>query len=172
MCEDGRWAVCGSRVPRRVSARSADVRAVPIGRWVVCDGARAARRMTGIVGAGTRSPARRRLSDGGLILATRWLKVVAEPTRVRILEFLDDRHPGGATVHEIADAQPCTRENVSIHLRLMLDVGMVSCAKEGRNRRYRLEDWSWQALVDKAADGAQTAAVDQLAVFATEAPTP
>src|SRR3954465_8077027 len=54
-------------------------------------------------------------------------------------EILDALIPGekavGTIVHDLSMSQP----QVSKHLRVLSDVGLVSCRPEGRRRLYRLE---------------------------------
>jgi DNA-binding transcriptional ArsR family regulator len=61
---------------------------------------------------------------------------IAEVHRREILDALrEGEMPVGAIVDELSISQP----QVSKHLRVLSDVGLVKCRAEGRRRLYRLE---------------------------------
>jgi DNA-binding transcriptional ArsR family regulator len=61
---------------------------------------------------------------------------VADAHRRDILDVLiTGEKPVGAIVHDLSLSQP----QVSKHLRVLSEVGLVSCRAEGRLRLYRLE---------------------------------
>jgi len=61
---------------------------------------------------------------------------IAEVHRREILDALREREmPVGAIVDELSISQP----QVSKHLRVLSEVGLVKCRAEGRRRLYRLE---------------------------------
>ncbi|HZS31591.1 MAG TPA: metalloregulator ArsR/SmtB family transcription factor [Gaiellaceae bacterium] len=61
---------------------------------------------------------------------------VAEPRRREILDALiAGEKPVGAIVSDLSLPQP----QVSKHLRVLSEVGLVTCRAEGRRRLYRLE---------------------------------
>ena len=63
------------------------------------------------------------------------LEVIAEPRRREILDLLrDGEQPVGALVDALASSQP----NVSKHLRILRDAGLVTARADGRRRLYRL----------------------------------
>ncbi|WP_019500012.1 ArsR/SmtB family transcription factor [Pseudanabaena sp. PCC 6802] len=70
------------------------------------------------------------------LLASRF-KILAEPARLQILATLCDRE---LTVQEICDCTGLHQGNVSKHLRLMKDTGVVACRREGIWRYYRAID--------------------------------
>ena len=53
-------------------------------------------------------------------------KVLSEPMRIKLLDRLRD---GAATVHELTEALGASQQNVSKHLGVLLQAGMVSRAK-------------------------------------------
>jgi DNA-binding transcriptional ArsR family regulator len=61
---------------------------------------------------------------------------VAESSRRRILDALI---PGEKAVGAIVDELPMSQPQVSKHLRVLSEVGLVSCRADGRRRLYRLE---------------------------------
>lgn len=60
---------------------------------------------------------------------------ISEPTRRRLLDALGH---GERAVNDLARPFRMSRPAVSQHLRILLDVGLVSVRREGRERRYRL----------------------------------
>jgi DNA-binding transcriptional ArsR family regulator len=78
--------------------------------------------------------------------------VIAHPIRRALLERLAH---GEQRVTDLADRVPVSRPAVSQHLRLMLDVGVVTERREGRARYYalrrdRLHDIDrWLAQLDE-----------------------
>jgi DNA-binding transcriptional ArsR family regulator len=61
---------------------------------------------------------------------------IADVHRREILDTLiDGEKPVGAIVDDLSMSQP----QVSKHLRVLSEVGLVSCRAEGRRRLYRLE---------------------------------
>ncbi|GAB4330946.1 MAG: hypothetical protein OHK0047_18480 [Leptolyngbyaceae cyanobacterium] len=69
-------------------------------------------------------------------LASRF-KILAEPARLQILAALCNQE---RSVQEICDRTGLHQGNVSKHLRLMKDAGVVSCRREGVWRYYRVID--------------------------------
>lgn len=63
--------------------------------------------------------------------------VLANRTRLRMLCVLRD---GRHTVSELAEAASVSLQNVSQHLRLMRDKGIVLTEREGQHVYYRLSD--------------------------------
>ena len=83
--------------------------------------------------------------------STRVWKALADPTRRRIFEKLAN---GASQVGDLASGLPVTRSAVSQHLRVMLEVGLVTQERVGRENRYRLhperlnEVRGWLAQLD------------------------
>lgn len=75
-------------------------------------------------------------------LANRF-KILAEPTRLQILTALCNQEH---SVQEICDRTGLLQGNVSKHLRLMKDAGVVACRREGIWRYYRVIDTELLAL--------------------------
>ncbi|QFS50195.1 ArsR/SmtB family transcription factor [Nostoc sphaeroides] len=75
-------------------------------------------------------------------LASRF-KILAEPTRLQILAALCNQE---RSVQEICDRTGLLQGNVSKHLRLMKDAGVVACRREGVWRYYRVIDTELLAL--------------------------
>lgn len=77
-------------------------------------------------------------------------RVIGEPMRIRLLDRLRD---GSATVGELADAVAGTQQNVSKHLGVLHQAGIVSRVKEGNAVRYAIGDDTVFALCDLVCGG-------------------
>jgi DNA-binding transcriptional ArsR family regulator len=88
---------------------------------------------------------------------------IAEAHRREVLDVLiTGEKPVGAIVNELSMSQP----QISKHLRVLSEVGLVTCRAEGRRRLYRLEparlrplqEWlakyeqAWNARMDRMND--------------------
>jgi DNA-binding transcriptional ArsR family regulator len=80
---------------------------------------------------------------------------IAEPRRREILDALiTGEKPVGTIVADLSMSQP----QVSKHLRVLSEVGLVSCRPEGRHRLYSLEParlrpfHEWLAKYEQAVD--------------------
>lgn len=60
---------------------------------------------------------------------------IAHPVRRQLLDMLSK---GDQSVNELAAPFDMSRPAVSQHLRILLDVGLVSEQRQGRERRYQL----------------------------------
>jgi DNA-binding transcriptional ArsR family regulator len=76
------------------------------------------------------------------VLANRF-KALAEPTRLQILAAICDQE---RTVQQICDRSGLRQGNVSKHLRLMKEAGVVTCRRESVWRYYRVIDTELLAL--------------------------
>lgn len=88
---------------------------------------------------------------------------VAEPRRRQIVDLLSN---GELSVNDIVDAMPVSQPQVSKHLRVLKDVGLVKSRADGRQRLYRLDakalrpihDWvseyerHWNERLDRLDD--------------------
>ncbi|WP_026694233.1 ArsR/SmtB family transcription factor [Peribacillus kribbensis] len=63
-------------------------------------------------------------------------QAIADPTRRRMLKLLADRE---MPIASISDCFPITRTAVNKHLHVLLDAGLVSRKKAGRETRYKLQ---------------------------------
>jgi DNA-binding transcriptional ArsR family regulator len=77
------------------------------------------------------------------------LRLIGEPMRAQIMVLLDESGP--ATVQEIVDRLPAivTRQNVSRHLCLLYEAGMLRRTREASSVRYELADWSSLWLLEQ-----------------------
>jgi DNA-binding transcriptional ArsR family regulator len=70
-------------------------------------------------------------------LVARRFRVLAEPMRIRLLDRLRD---GEATVGELSAALSASQQNVSKHLGVLADSGMIGRRKQGNHVYYRIVD--------------------------------
>jgi DNA-binding transcriptional ArsR family regulator len=77
-------------------------------------------------------------------------RVLAEPMRIRLLDRLRD---GGATVHELQEAVGASQQNVSKHLGVLLQAGMVARTKRGTSSVYAIADDGVFELCDQVCGG-------------------
>jgi DNA-binding transcriptional ArsR family regulator len=79
-------------------------------------------------------------------LANRF-KALADPSRLQILVAICNQE---RSVQEICDRTGLHQGNVSKHLRLMKDAGVVACRREGAWRYYRVLDTELLSLCTHA----------------------
>jgi DNA-binding transcriptional ArsR family regulator len=70
-------------------------------------------------------------------LIARRFRVLGEPMRITLLDLLRD---GEASVHELTAATGASQQNVSKHLGVLLEAGVVGRRKEGTFALYRIAD--------------------------------
>ncbi len=66
-----------------------------------------------------------------------YFSVLSEPMRLRILNLLRD---GEKCVQELVDATHTSQANVSKHLKVMVQAGILSRRTEGTSAYYRVSD--------------------------------
>jgi DNA-binding transcriptional ArsR family regulator len=97
------------------------------------------------------------MASAGAPAVTDAFGAIAHPIRRQIVVELAS---GEKAVRDLAFALPVTRPAVSQHLRVMLDVGLVTQERVGRENHYRLhperldEIRSWLATLDASWAGA------------------
>jgi DNA-binding transcriptional ArsR family regulator len=70
-------------------------------------------------------------------LIARRFRVLGEPMRIRLLDRLRD---GEATVGELSEALAASQQNVSKHLAVLSDAGVLGRRKDGNHVYYRIVD--------------------------------
>jgi DNA-binding transcriptional ArsR family regulator len=86
------------------------------------------------------------LPDDVVQLIARRLRLLADPTRIKLLDTL---RGGESTVQELTEAVGSTQQNVSKHLSLLTDAGIVGRRKDGNSMRYRVvDDDIWKLCED------------------------
>ena len=92
------------------------------------------------------------LPDQLVELIARRFRAIGEPMRIRLLDQLRD---GEATVSEISEAVGASQQNVSKHLAVLADVGILGRRKDGNRVYYRIVDESVFALCEQVCGAAQ-----------------
>jgi DNA-binding transcriptional ArsR family regulator len=83
-------------------------------------------------------------------LVAQRFRVLGEPMRIKLLDRL---RQGDATVGELQQALGASQQNVSKHLGILHDAGMVSRAKDGNHTRYSISDPDVFRLCDQVCGG-------------------
>ena len=90
------------------------------------------------------------LSEPLVDLIARRFRVLGEPTRIRLLDLLREHD---ATVTELHEALGASQQNVSKHLGVLLQAGIVRRTKQGTSARYAIADDGVFALCDHVCGG-------------------
>jgi DNA-binding transcriptional ArsR family regulator len=100
-------------------------------------------------------------------LIARRFRVLGDPNRIRLLDLLREHD---ATVTELHEALGASQQNVSKHLGVLLQAGIVTRTKEGTSARYAIADDGVFALCEHVCGGLrrQLAELDALLVGAAE----
>ena len=77
--------------------------------------------------------------------------------RIKLLDRLRD---GAATVHELTEAHGASQQNVSKHLGVLLQAGMVNRIKHGTSARYAIADPDVFTLCEQVCGGIRRQAVE------------
>jgi ArsR family transcriptional regulator len=80
-----------------------------------------------------------RMSPEATFLVASKFKVLSEPIRLQILQFLED---GEASVSKITEGVGASQPNVSKHLKMLQDAGFVSRRSDGNLAFYSIADES------------------------------
>jgi DNA-binding transcriptional ArsR family regulator len=79
-------------------------------------------------------------------LIARRFRVIGEPLRIRLLDRL---RTGEASVNELAEALGASQQNVSKHLAVLADVGIVGRRRAGNHVYYDIVDEGVFALCEQ-----------------------
>lgn len=90
------------------------------------------------------------LPDALTELIAQRFRVLAEPTRIKLLDRLRD---GAATVGELQESIGGSQQNISKHLGVLLGAGMVRREREGNFVRYAISDPSVFELCEQVCGG-------------------
>lgn len=85
------------------------------------------------------------MSDRALELIAHRFKLLSEPMRLRLLQLLMG---GEKSVNELVTAIGTTQANVSKHLGILADGGLLARRKSGVSTYYRISDPSLLTLCD------------------------
>ena len=92
------------------------------------------------------------LPDDLAELIARRFRMLAEPTRIKLLDRLRE---GEANVNELSEGLGASQQNVSKHLAMLADVGMLARRKEGNHVYYRIADEGVFALCEQVCGSVQ-----------------
>jgi DNA-binding transcriptional ArsR family regulator len=87
----------------------------------------------------------KRLSDEALDLVAARFRVLGEPVRLKLLQLVCERE---MSVTELVERSGAGQANVSKHLGILLEAGLVARRKEGLNVFYSMADESVMELCD------------------------
>jgi DNA-binding transcriptional ArsR family regulator len=86
-------------------------------------------------------------------LIARRFRAIGEPLRVRMLDLLREDELG---VNELAERLGAGQQNVSKHLGVLTDAGMLARRKDGNHVYYRIADESVFALCEQVCGSLQS----------------
>jgi DNA-binding transcriptional ArsR family regulator len=86
-------------------------------------------------------------------LIARRFRAIGEPLRIRLLDTL---RGGEATVNELADAVGASQQNVSKHLTVLADAGILDRRKDGTRVYYAIADEHVLDLCEEVCGSVQT----------------
>jgi DNA-binding transcriptional ArsR family regulator len=98
-------------------------------------------------------------------LTAQRLRVIAEPTRISLLEVLND---GEAGVQELADHIGLAQQITSHHLSVLWRAGVLSRRRVGPLALYSVSDWSAWWVIEQIARWVQSCQDEQGASAPTE----
>jgi DNA-binding transcriptional ArsR family regulator len=85
-------------------------------------------------------------------LIARRFRVIGEPMRIRLLDRLRE---GEASVNELTEALGASQQNVSKHLAVLAEVGILGRRKEGTHVYHRIVDEGVFALCEQVCGSVQ-----------------
>jgi DNA-binding transcriptional ArsR family regulator len=85
-------------------------------------------------------------------LIARRFRAIGEPLRIRLL---DELRGGETTVNDLADAVGASQQNVSKHLAVLADAGVLGRRKEGTYVYYRIADTDVLDLCEEVCGSVQ-----------------
>jgi DNA-binding transcriptional ArsR family regulator len=86
------------------------------------------------------------LPDDLVELIARRFRVLGEPMRIKLLDRLRESE---ASVNELSDALAASQQNVSKHLTVLAEVGILGRRKQGTHVYYRIVDEGVFALCEE-----------------------
>jgi ArsR family transcriptional regulator, arsenate/arsenite/antimonite-responsive transcriptional repressor len=95
-------------------------------------------------------------ADGAQRLAA-VLKVIAEPTRLRLLSIVATRAEGEACICDLTDPVGLSQPTVSHHMKLLVEAGLLEREQRGKWAYYRLVPGALDALGELVSAVAQPA---------------
>lgn len=107
---------------------------------------------------------KKNLSDEAFERLGEQFKAFSEPMRLRLIYALMD---GEKTVSELVEETGGLQANVSKHLRMLLEAGIVERRKQGLNSYYSIADPSIFELCDLMCNSIQSRLTAELDSFST-----
>lgn len=95
------------------------------------------------------------------VVAARF-KVLSEPLRLHILQYLEN---GESSVTSVTKAVDSTQPNVSKHLKMLQDEGLVAKRQDGNTVYYRIADETVFELCDVVCGSLKAKFADRSAMF-------
>ena len=108
------------------------------------------------------------LPDPVVELLAQRFRVLGDPTRIRLLERL---RRSEATVTELALVTGASQQNVSKHLGILRDAGIVARRKQGTASLYRIADESIFDLCEQVCGSVQSQLATLAALVGGSVPT-
>ncbi len=101
------------------------------------------------------------LPDALVALIAQRFRVMGEPTRIRLLDTLRE---GPMTINELTEALGASQQNVSKHVGVLAQAGLVAREKDGNRVRCSIADDTIFELCELVCGGLrlQVAQLDQL----------
>ena len=96
-------------------------------------------------------------------LIARRFRVIGEPMRIRLLDRLRE---GEATVQELTEAVAASQQNVSKHLCILLEAGIVGRRRDGNQVFYSIVDDVVFRLCEEVCGGLQQQVAELNAIVA------
>ena len=104
------------------------------------------------------------LPDPLVELIAQRFRVLGEPMRIKLLDRLRE---GEASVGELQDALLASQQNVSKHLGVLLQAGLVARTKRGTSALYSIADESVFELCEQVCGGLRRQLAEMDAVLQT-----
>lgn len=106
---------------------------------------------------------RQQLSEEGLQMVAGRFRILADPMRLRILQLLE---AGEESVSAIAAEVESTQPNVSKHLKILQEAGILARRQEGNTVYYSISDAHIFALCDLVCSNLQEHSSRKIRLFA------
>lgn len=103
------------------------------------------------------------LSEPLIALIARRFRVLGEPMRIRLLDALRGRE---ASVRDLVEVTGASQQNVSKHLGVLLEAGIVGRRKDGNQVFYEIADEEIFRLCEQVCGGLQRQVAELNAIVA------
>ncbi len=103
-----------------------------------------------------------KLDKEALTLIAKKFKLLSDPVRLQILQFLQD---GEQSVNVISEALDQIQPNISKHLRMLLEGDLVSRRQEGNTVYYWISDESIFQICDVVCSGMKEKFAQKISVL-------